>query len=203
MLTCCPLVVRPPFTWQRGSLPYLLSFALQLALDVQVPVGSLLPYGSQRWGHPCGVEAGEVLDRNEGLVCFSFHFGLILRDEVTLWVETLFDLILDRNGEFSESLWVETFRSHSHRNEEFSESLFGWFRAFTVASRCELLHSIATETSFLFHRPISFGMRSPCGSSVVVGSHLITNKGFHWWLDLDPPRWASSLCLRLLFVPCR
>ena len=35
-----------------------LSFALQQAL-VLVPVGSLLPYGSQpsRWGHPCGVEA--------------------------------------------------------------------------------------------------------------------------------------------------
>ena len=61
------------------------------------------------------IEAGEVLDWNEGLVCFSFPSGLILRDEVTLWVETVFDLILDQN-------------------KEFSESLFGWFRAFTVAS---------------------------------------------------------------------
>ena len=117
MLTCCPVVVRPPFGWPQGSLPSFLSFALQLALDVQVPVGSLLPYGSQpsRWGHPYGVKTGEVLDRNEGWVCFSFPFGLILRDEVTFWVETVFDLILDRN-------------------EEFSESIFGWFRAFTVAS---------------------------------------------------------------------
>ena len=102
MLTCCPVVVCPPFAWQRGSLPSLLSFALQLALEIQVPVGSLLPYGSQpsRWGHPCGVEAGEVLNRNKGLVCFSFHFGWILRDVVTLWVETVFDLILNRTGEF-------------------------------------------------------------------------------------------------------
>ena len=117
MLTCCPVFVRPPFVWPRGSLPSFLSFVLQLVLGVQVPVGSLLPYGSQpsRWGHPFGVEAGEVLDRNEGLVCFSFPSGLILRDEVTLWVETVFDLILDRT-------------------EEFSESLLGWFRAFTVAS---------------------------------------------------------------------
>ena len=117
MLPCCPVILRPPFAWPRGSLPSFLSFALQLALDVQVPVGSLLPYGSlpSRWGHPCGVEAGEVLDRHEGLVCFSFPSGLILRKEVTLWVETVFDLLLDRN-------------------EEFSESLFGWFRAFTVAS---------------------------------------------------------------------
>ena len=36
-----------------------LSFALQQALVLLVPVGYLLPYGSQpsRWGHPCGVEA--------------------------------------------------------------------------------------------------------------------------------------------------
>ena len=43
----------------RVSWPSYLSFALQLALVLQVPVGSLLPYGSQpsRWGHPCRVEA--------------------------------------------------------------------------------------------------------------------------------------------------
>ena len=107
MLTCCPVVVRPPFGWPRdlacksSSLPSFLSFALQLALDVQVPVGSLLPYGSQplQWGHPYGVETGVVLDRNEGWVCFSFPSGLLLRDEVTFWVETVFDLILDRNEE--------------------------------------------------------------------------------------------------------
>ena len=81
MLTCCPVVVRPPFVWPRVSLPSFLSFALQRALVVQVPVGSLLPYVSQpsRWGHPCGVEAGFILDRNEGWVCFSFPFGLFLR----------------------------------------------------------------------------------------------------------------------------
>ena len=55
------------------------------------------------------------LDRNEGLVCFSFPSGLILRDGVTLWVETVFDLILDRDIDFS-------------------VSLLGWLRAFTMAS---------------------------------------------------------------------
>ena len=55
------------------------------------------------------------LDQNEGLVCFSFPSGLILRDGVTLWVETVFDLILDRDIDFS-------------------VSLLGWFRAFTMAS---------------------------------------------------------------------
>ena len=114
MLTCCPVVVRPPCVWPRSSLPFFLSFALQLALVVQVPVGSLLLYGSppSRWGHPCGVEADVVLDRNEGLVCFSFPYGLILPVRVTLWVETVFDLILDRNVDFS-------------------VSLLGWFRDFT------------------------------------------------------------------------
>ena len=86
MLTCCPVVVRPPLVWRRVSLPYFLSFALQRALVVQVPVGSLLPYGSQPslWSHPCGVEAGFILDRNEGLVCSSFPFGLFLRVATTL-----------------------------------------------------------------------------------------------------------------------
>ena len=138
------MVVRPLFAWHRGLLPYLLYFALQQALDVQVPVGSLLPYGllPSQWGHPCGVEAGEVLDRNEGIVCSFFHFGLILHDEVTLWVETVFDFILDWNEDF--------FRNLS----------FGWFRAFTVASpfrgsslQCGLTHLIATEASFLIHMP--------------------------------------------------
>ena len=35
------------------------------------------------WGHPCVVEACVVLDRNEGLVCFSFPYGLILPVGVT------------------------------------------------------------------------------------------------------------------------
>ena len=95
MLTCCPVVVRPPFVWPRVSLPSFLSFALQRALVVLVPVGSLFPYGSQpsRWGHPCGVEAGFILDRNEGWVCSSFPFGLFLRVATTLR-----DLVTIRSG---------------------------------------------------------------------------------------------------------
>ena len=115
MLTCCPVVVRPPFVWPRSSLPFFLSFALQLALGVQVPVGSLLPYGSppSRWCHPCRVEAAVALDRNEGLVCFSFRYGLILPVGVTLWVETVFDLILDRNVAFLYLSWGVSGPSHT------------------------------------------------------------------------------------------
>ena len=59
----------------RVSWPSCLSLALQLALVLQVPVGSLLPYGSHpsRWGR-----GWFVLDRNEGFVCFPFPFGLFL-----------------------------------------------------------------------------------------------------------------------------
>ena len=116
MLPCCPLVVRPQFVWPWASLPSFLSFALLLALVVQVPVGSLLPYGSQpaRWGHPCGVEAGLLLDRNEGLVCFSFPFGLflrvatVLRDMVTIWVKCIgrFPLVCDLRLSLVESCYV-------------------------------------------------------------------------------------------------
>ena len=53
------MVVRPRSVGPRGSWASCLSFALQLALVLQVPVGCLLPCGSHpsRWGHPCGVEA--------------------------------------------------------------------------------------------------------------------------------------------------
>ena len=88
------MVVRPPFVGPRVSLPSCLSFALQLALVMQVPVGSLLPYGSQpsRWGHPCGVEAGLSSIGTKVWYVFSFPFGLFLRvvtalrDMVTIWV---------------------------------------------------------------------------------------------------------------------
>ena len=70
---------------------------------------------------------------------------LILRDEVTLWVETVLGLILDRN-------------------EEFSDFLFGWFRSFAMGSpfwgsslRCGFTHSIEMKASFLNHIPRTFG----------------------------------------------
>ena len=98
MLTCCTCGCAPTVCWPRGFVGFCLSFAPQLGLVLQVPVGSLLTYGSHpsRWGHPCGVEASFVLVRNEGLVCFPFPFGLFfpvvptLRDVVTLWVRCWF-----------------------------------------------------------------------------------------------------------------
>ena len=61
------------------SLLSLLSFALQRALVGLVPVGSLLPSGSQpsRWGHPAGSRL-VLLDRIEGLAWFSFPLGCFL-----------------------------------------------------------------------------------------------------------------------------
>ena len=143
------MIVRQPFAWLWGLLPSFLSFALQLALGMQVPVGSFLPYGSHplQWDHPCGVEAGEVLDRYEGLLGSSFHYGLILRDAVTLWVETVFSLILDRN-------------------EDFSAYLFGWFRAFAVASPLlgvafALWASALVRIGGLFSDPYASVLRDP------------------------------------------
>ena len=68
----------PTVCLATGFVAFFPVLSFLLALVVQAPVGSLLPYGSQlsRWGHPCGVEASLLLDRNKGLVCFSFPFGL-------------------------------------------------------------------------------------------------------------------------------
>ena len=57
----------------EGSWAFCLSFALQLALVLQVLGGSPLPYSSHpsRWGHPCGVEA--VLSSIGTKVFFFFY----------------------------------------------------------------------------------------------------------------------------------
>ena len=54
-----PVVVLPQSVGPGDSWAFCLSFALRLALVLQVPVGSLLTYESHplRWGHPCEVEA--------------------------------------------------------------------------------------------------------------------------------------------------
>ena len=76
---CClavPGVVLPQPIGPRGSWASCLSFALQLALVLLVPVGSLLPYGSHlsRWGHPCGVEARLS---SIGTKVLSHHMGQV------------------------------------------------------------------------------------------------------------------------------
>ena len=106
----------PTVCLATGFVAFFPVLSLLLALVVQVPVGSLLPYGSQlsRWGHPCGVEAGLLLDRNEGLVCFSFPFGLflrvatVLRDVVTIWVKCVgrFPLVRDLRLSLVDSCYV-------------------------------------------------------------------------------------------------
>ena len=81
----------------RVSWPSCLSLALQLALVLQVPVSSLLPYGSHpsRWGHPCGVEDG-LSSIGTKVSCFSLsllelflHVVNVLGVLVTIWVSVL------------------------------------------------------------------------------------------------------------------
>ena len=73
-----PVVVRPQSVGPGGSWASCLSFALQLALVLRVPVGSLLPYGSHpsRWGHPCGVEASLSSIGTKVSCVFSFPWAV-------------------------------------------------------------------------------------------------------------------------------
>ena len=81
----------------RVSWPSCLSLALQLALVLQVPVGSLLPFGSHpsRWGHPCWVEAGlSSIGTNVSCVSLSLlglflHVVTALGVLLTIWVSVL------------------------------------------------------------------------------------------------------------------
>ena len=87
------------FLWMCRLLWVLFSHMVRNLRDGVTPAGSSLVWSS------IGTKVWSV----------SLPSGLFLRDGVTLWVETVFDLILDRNVDFS-------------------VSLLGWFRAFTVAS---------------------------------------------------------------------
>ena len=69
--------MRPQSVGPGGSWASCLSFTLPLALVLQVPVGSLLPYGSHpsRWGHPCGVEVSLSSIGTKVWCVFSFPLG--------------------------------------------------------------------------------------------------------------------------------
>ena len=71
------MVVHPQSVGPGDSWAFCLSFALQLALVLQVPVGSLLTYGSHpsRWGHPCGVEASLSSIGTKVSCVFPFPLG--------------------------------------------------------------------------------------------------------------------------------
>ena len=81
MLTCCPVVVRPPFCLATGFVAF---FSVHRSPAGSGCAGSC-GFSSPIWfstfamGSPLGVAAGFILDRNEGLVCSSFLFGLFLR----------------------------------------------------------------------------------------------------------------------------
>ena len=91
---------------------------------------------------------------------------------------------------FSSPIWFTTFAMGSPLRgrgwfDPRSERRFGMFLfPFWAVSSC-------------CHCPSGYG------SSVLVGSHLYATSGCHWCLALYPSGWASSLCLRPLFAPCR
>ena len=103
------MVVRPPFTWplqvatlypffsytaNSGSAAFLwvlFSHMVQNLRDGVTPAGSRLvlsSIGTKVWSG------------------YYVHCCLILSNGVTLWVEPVLGLILDRNEEFSDFLWV-------------------------------------------------------------------------------------------------
>ena len=165
-------------------------------------VGSLLPYGSQpsRWGHPCGVEAGFILYRNEGLVCSSFPFGLFLRvapalrDLVTIRVKCVgrFPLV--------SFLWLSVVLSPLPfwmGLEPLSEASL---RALSLQARFLVVLAEAESWGVLGSlqcSPLSDVMVTcppPC--------LWLTGYRCPWCFALDPSGWGSSLGLRLLFAPC-
>ena len=86
-LLSCPSLSS--LLWMCRLLWVLFSHMVRNLRDGATPTGSRLVWfsiGTKVW------------------VCFSFPSGLILHDGVTLWVETVFDLILDWNINFSVSL---------------------------------------------------------------------------------------------------
>ena len=169
------MVVRPPFVGPRVSLPSCLSFALQLALVMQVPVGSLLPYGSQplRWGHPCGVEAGLSSIGTKVWYIFSLPFGLFLRvapalqDIVTIWVRCV--------GRFP--LGASPFL------------LLDGLRPLSGAS----LRALSLQANFLVALAEAESLRFSLALSSVLPCPM---------LRLNPSGWGSSLCRRVLLAPC-
>ena len=98
MLTCCTCGCAPTVCWTRefmGFLPVL----CPPACSGSAGSGG---FSSHLWFTPFAMwpplrgRGLFVLDRNEGLVCFPFSFGLFLlvvtalRDEVTIWVRCWF-----------------------------------------------------------------------------------------------------------------
>ena len=96
-------VISSPASSDSAEFLRVLSYYMaQNLCDGVTPLGSRLvmsSIGTKVWSEPY-------------LICC-----LVLRDEGTLWVETVLGLILDRN-------------------EDFSDFLFRWFRAFAMGSPC-------------------------------------------------------------------
>ena len=109
------------------------------------------------------------------------RFGLLL---FPLWADS---------SRWSHPLGRVCFRSHSRSERRLFCISLGVVQGLHT-------HPFAPEAPFSVLMPLSFGMRSPSGSGVLVGSHLSMTGGSY--LALYPSGWPSSLCLRLLFAPC-
>ena len=116
-------------------------------------------------GSPLRGRGWEVLDRNEGWAELYLDCWLFFRDEVTLWVETVVGLILDRNEEFlTFYIVVQVLRDGvTLLRVEFTMWAYALDR-----------------NEGLLSEPCSKILRDEVTLCVkwVVGSHLITNEGF-------------------------
>ena len=88
------------------------------------------------------------------------RFGLFL---FPLWADS---------SRWSHPLGRDCFRSRSRSERRLSCISLGVVQGLHT-------HPFAPEASFSVLMPLSFGMRSPSGSSVLVGSHLSTTGGCH------------------------
>ena len=95
---------------------------------------------------------------------------------------------------FSSPIWFTTFAMGSPLRGR------GWF---DPRYGMKVWYVSLSLLGCFFVLPLSFGIWSPYGSGVLVGSHLYATSGCHWCLALYAYGWASSLCLRPLFAPCR
>ena len=177
------MVVRPPLVWPWVSLPSFLSFALQRALVGLVPVGSLLPYGSQpsRWGHPCRVEAGYPRsERRFGM--FLFPFGMF----------HLVPTVLRVGSPCESGVLVGSHLYARYNCCCLTLSLQALF--LVVLAGSESLRMFLALSSVLPFPLLWFHVR--------LHSNCFRTWVCPWFFALVPSGWGSSLCLRRLLAPC-
>ena len=106
MLACCTSGCAPTVCWTRGFMGFLPVIRPPDCSGSASSGGfsSHLRFTPFAMGAPLRGRGSFVLDPNEGVVCFSFPFGLLLhvvpalRDEVTIWVRCWLGAPADSRG---------------------------------------------------------------------------------------------------------